>query len=264
VARHDHFLMRSFVLVVVVLTLFASTIAEGEARGRRPAKHTKTKKRVATDVPAPREVRERRTLTPREQSIGAPWSGHLARSTRLRGSDGFMIRRPWRAFATRTTVELVRRAVTDTVDMFPDAHVIAIGDLSAKHGGAISDHRSHQSGRDADIGLIYKTKPAGYPQNFITATAKNLDCGATWQLISAFAATAGDDGGAQVIFLDYNVQRLIYAWARKHKVPLRRLERVFQFPRGRDVSDGLVRHAPNHDDHLHVRFRCASADTGCR
>ena len=221
---------------------------------------------MATDgALQPTELPERRPIVRAHgQSIGAPWSGRLDSPTRLRGGDGFMIRRPWRAFATRTTVELVRQAVTDTVEMFPSAHVIAIGDLSAEHGGAITDHHSHQSGRDADIGLIYKKKPAGYPQNFITATADNLDCGATWKLLSAFAATAGDDGGAQVIFLDFKVQGLLYAWAKDHDVSTRRLDRIFQFPHGRGASDGLVRHEPNHDNHLHVRFKCARADAGCR
>ena len=36
---------------------------------------------------------------------------------------------------------------------FPTVHTLAIGDLSVKQGGAITQHRSHQSGRDVDIGL---------------------------------------------------------------------------------------------------------------
>ena len=55
-------------------------------------------------------------------------------------------------------------AILDIRARFPDVHVLAIGDLSQKHGGAITEHRSHQSGRDADIGLIYKEQPAGFPE----------------------------------------------------------------------------------------------------
>ncbi len=256
--------MRSLVLVIVVLAL-AVTTSVGDARGRRPAKHAKSKKRVATDLEVDRiEAASIPTARARGQSFGVPWSGHLDRPTRLRGGDGYVIRHPWRAFATRTTVDHIREAVTDTLERFPHAHVLAIGDLSAEHGGAITDHHSHQSGRDADIGLIYKAKPAGYPQSFVSADADNLDRAATWKLVSEFAATADQDGGAQVMFLDFEVQGLLYKWAKDHGVSLKRLDRIFQFPHGRGANDGLVRHEPNHDNHLHVRFKCARADVDCR
>ena len=134
---------------------------------------------------------------------------------------------------------------------------------TVERGGQITEHHSHQSGRDVDIGLFYKKKPAGYPENFVSATADNLDCAATWKLVSAFAARADRDGGTQVMFLDFRVQGLLYKWAKAHGVSEERLERIFQFPHGRGASDGLVRHEPNHDNHLHVRFKCSARDTSC-
>ena len=248
--------MRSFVVVLTLLAAFGTA----DARTRHHAK-PKVAKRVE-------HTRKRSQVALHEvvrgQSVGAPWQGQLQSPSRLPEGDGYHIRRPWRSFGTRRTVELVERAVTDTIEAFPEKHVLAIGDLSAEHGGQITEHRSHQSGRDADIGLYYNEQPAGYPASFVPATEDNLDCAATWGLISAFVAEAGEDGGVQVMFLDFKVQGILYHWAQEHDVSESKLERVFQFPHGRGASDGLIRHEPNHDNHLHVRFKCPSDDTSCR
>jgi murein endopeptidase len=195
------------------------------------------------------------------QSIGEPWAGHLNDPAELPPGEGYVIRRPWRAFGTRTTVDFVHHAILDIRERFPDTHVLAIGDLSQRDGGSITEHHSHQSGRDADIGLIYKEQPAGFPKNFVTATEDNLDCAATFALLSDFAETSKLDGGTQMIFLDYNVQGILYRWAQDAGVPQDKLDRLFEYPhRG---SGGLVRHIPNHDNHMHVRFKCPSGDDGC-
>ena len=67
-----------------------------------------------------------------------------------------------------------------------------------------------------------------------------------------------------MIFLDFDVQGILYHWAHDHGVSERRLERIFQYPHGRGSSEGIVRHEPNHDNHMHVRFKCPSDDTACR
>ena len=58
-----------------------------------------------------------------------------------------------RRFGTRTAVDFIERVVSDVRDQFPDQHILAIGDISAEHGGQITEHHSHQSGRDVQIGL---------------------------------------------------------------------------------------------------------------
>jgi murein endopeptidase len=197
------------------------------------------------------------------QSLGAPWDGELRSASQLPDGDGYFIRRPWRAFGTRATVGFVERVIGELRDQFPDAHVLAIGDLSAEHGGQITEHRSHQSGRDADIGLIYLERPPGYPQSFVTATEDNLDCAAVFALISDFAGTARENGGAEVMFLDFEVQGMIYRWAKDHGVDDDLLAHLLQYP-NRDATDTLVRHVPNHANHLHVRFKCPRGDSACR
>lgn len=215
-----------------------------------------TAPRVAATLPKPGTTRA-------GQSVGAPWAGQLRNATKLRANHRYFIRRPGRAFGTRTTVDLVYRAVVDTLAQFPNTHVLAIGDLSAQRGGPITEHSSHQSGRDVDLGLFYKTKPAGYPASFVRATEANLNCAATWKLIARLAATTGRDGGVRMMFLDFEVQGMLYRWAMDHGVSAQRLALVFQYPHGRGAPVGLVRHEPNHADHVHVRFKCSAVDRQC-
>jgi murein endopeptidase len=244
----------SRVIVVVVGLLAVSSAAEAK-RHPRP-KHV-DKKQAARVVAAEQ-------LPSRGQSVGAPWAGRLREPAQLPDGDGYVIRRPWRSFGTTRTVELVERVVTGWREQFPESHVLAIGDLSAEHGGAITEHHSHQSGRDADLGLIYNEKPRGYPENFIDATEDNLDCEATYELVAAFADTSREDGGAQVMFLDFRVQGMLYRWAKDHGVEDDTLARLFQYPHGRGASAGLVRHEPNHANHVHVRFKCPRSDSSCQ
>jgi hypothetical protein len=281
--------MRLFAVVLSCL-LLATALAEARPpsrQARQQLRQNKTKhvaqKRAAVAEPKPAEPRpidpyaddgdgaDADARKPaeagaprrdRSQSIGAPWAGRLKDASRLPSAEGIHIRRPHRSFGTRTTVEHVRRAIRTTRDAFPKAHTLAIGDLSAEHGGWISEHASHRSGRDIDLGFFFKKQPAGYPESFVLATNDNLDLPATFSLLANLLDSAGLDGGVQLVFLDYNVQGQLYRWGKDNGVPQRILDQIFQYPHGRS-ADGLVRHHPNHADHFHVRFRCAQSDTSC-
>jgi murein endopeptidase len=269
-------LMRALVGFAVALGLVVVSPVSADAKShRRAANHDREKsqnahkaKKSKTRAARISAIRGHDHIETREfsrgQSVGAPWAGRLQHPTQLPPGDGYHIRRPARSFGTAATVELIERAIGDTLEAFPDEHVLAIGDISAQTGGAITEHRSHQSGRDADIGLFYKEQPDAYPSSFVRADDDNLDCAATFKLLESFLATTNEDGGVQMIFLDFDVQAILYAWAQDHGVSERRLERIFQVPHGRGSSEGLVRHEPNHDNHMHVRFQCPSDDTACR
>ncbi|MBL9017684.1 MAG: hypothetical protein JNL83_26075, partial [Myxococcales bacterium] len=70
--------------------------------------------------------------------------------------------------------------------------------------------------------------------------------------------------GVKMMFLDFELQGVIYKWAKENGVKESRLNRIFQYPHGRGAAAGLVRHEPNHKNHLHVRYQCAAADIACR
>ena len=160
------------------------------------------------------------------------------------------MRRPQRAFGAPHVVEYVRRAVAEVRALYPEVPTLAIGDLSSEHGGALPGHVSHRSGRDVDIGFYFHHAVTG----FVDAN-DDLDLEATWALLAAFARTADRKDGVQIIFLDYAVQKRLYAFAKAHGTPDDELAFLFQYPAGKDAMTGLVRHWPNHANHLHVRFK---------
>ncbi len=260
--------MRLFAVALCVLVA-ASSISEAKPRRSSTSKRETRKQddragrdiAVRDDDDAPRN---RRKAPVAPQSFGAAWNGYLRNPVQLRLGEGAYIRRPYRSFGTRSTVEFTRSAIEETRDLHPKTHVLAVGDLSAQFGGPVSDHHSHQSGRDVDLGLFYKRKPPGYPNAFIDGTEANLDTPAMWTLISKLTRTSTRDGGVWAIFLDYDVQGVIYKWAKNHGVSEAKLERVFQYPHGRWAGQGLVRHYRNHAHHIHVRFKCTKAETSCR
>jgi LysM repeat protein len=187
----------------------------------------------------------------RDDSLGAPWAGALAHPARLETGDGYVVRRPSRAFGAKHVVDQLRAAIGEVHALYPEVHTLAIGDLSAEHGGKISDHHSHQSGLDVDVGFYFTTGPA---TTFVDANAA-LDLEATWALLAAFARTAAHDDGVQMIFLDYELQRRLYAYAKRRGTPERELDFMFQYPHGKDELTGLVRHWPGHANHMHVRWK---------
>jgi murein endopeptidase len=242
--------MRVFAVVCVLLAMVIATPTV-DAKDKRAKKHSVEKpKKHAAGV----DLAKQKTKKKRDRSVGAPWSGSLQAAVKLQPGDGYHLRRPWRTYATRTTVDFVRQAVKDTLQSYPKAHTLAIGDFSAEKGGRITEHASHQSGRDVDIGLFFKKKPDGYPASFVKATKETLDAAATWRLVSLLARTHDEDGGVQVIFLDQKLQTVLLAWAEKNKVSEKRIKQVRR----------VFRHIPLHSDHLHVRFKCRDRDTNCR
>src|SRR5262249_5725378 len=175
-------------------------------------------------------------------SIGEPWHGRLEHARRLDAGDGYSVRRPARSFGAAHVIAHLRRSIAEVRALYPGVPDLAIYDISAEHGGRISDHHSHQSGLDVDVG-------------FYTTGDARLDLEATWALVVAFARTAAVADGVEIIFLDYGVQRRLYDYAHAPGTPAADLDALLQYPHGDGAMTGLVRHWPNHADHLHVRFK---------
>ncbi len=198
------------------------------------------------------------------QSVGSPSHGRLENGMQLPPGRGYYRRRPHRAWGANHTIFHVRRAVAAVRGRFPKIHKVAIGDISRRKGGKVAQHKSHQSGRDVDIGLYFKKRPKGYPRSFVKATGKNLDFKATWTLLKAFADTASSSSGVEKMFLNYELQEVLYKWAEKRGVSKKTLRKMFQYPNGKHAGNGIIRHDPGHDSHVHVRFKCPKGDKDCR
>lgn len=175
--------------------------------------------------------------------------GSLKMSYRLRTSGHYHIKRPHRSFGTRSTVQLLYKVLNAYRRKYKGPTLV-VGDLSKKGGGKISGHVSHQTGMDVDLGFVH-TKKAGKLKDFIRVRDNNLDVKRTWGLVHEFLKT----NQIRYMFIDYDVQKELYEYARKHGVSKNKLSQWFQYPRSKRRAYGIVRHWKNHDDHIHVRFR---------
>src|SRR5262249_5224777 len=89
-------------------------------------------------------------------SVGAPSAGALVNGVQMPKGDHWQLVDPGRAWGTQETVDALVHCIDRVNQRLPGAPAIAIGHLSARSGGHLSPHRSHQSGRDADVGYYYK------------------------------------------------------------------------------------------------------------
>ena len=199
------------------------------------------------------------------QSVGRPQDGRLLNASVLpRNPAAWFIRRPERAYGTRATVLQIQRVIQRVRRQFPRVHALAIGDISARRGGRITQHGSHQSGRDVDIGFYFKTTPRHYPAEFVVATTDSIDVAACFALLTALADTASRPGGVERMYISYDTQSMLYRLGQKRGISAATLDRLFQYPHGEDSQHGLIHHEPGHDDHVHVRFQCPPGDGECR
>jgi len=89
-------------------------------------------------------------------SVGFADRGRMINAVHMPADPAWRCERPdlsWGASETIEALALVLRAVHSE---FPDSAPGRISHISARDGGYLRPHRSHQSGRDADIGLFYK------------------------------------------------------------------------------------------------------------
>jgi penicillin-insensitive murein endopeptidase len=170
-------------------------------------------------------------------SIGPANDGKLTRGVPLPEGRGWLLPEDrGRAFATAETIASVVAALEAYVRRFPDAEPIQVGELSARRGGEIYGHQSHQSGRDIDIRLIKNADGDGF------------DAQKNWFLVK----TLIDAGDVHSIFLNRTEQPWLLE-AAVEDVGETSAEKYFE----------LISHEPGHTIHMHVRFVCPDKDKRC-
>jgi LysM repeat protein/murein endopeptidase len=200
----------------------------------------------------------------RSEAWGRPTAGKLRNGEQLQKGPGYYRRRPYRAWGTTETIAHILTAIASVRARYPRVHDLAIGDISAKRGGHLNPHVSHQTGRDVDLGFYFKGERRAGPKAFVSAIGSRLDYEATWELITALIGKNKRKSPVQYIFLNYEVQRMMYTWAREKGISKRKLDWMFQYPHGKRAMHGLIRHSSGHKAHMHVRFRCPKNDKKCR
>lgn len=205
-------------------------------------------------------------------SVGKPNQGYLLDGARLPDHGvGFVSREVWLArdnrYGTDELVDLVTAVARRMAGHVKDVKLV-VADLSSKSGGgAFTFHRSHQSGRDADL-LYYMRDAGGQPlepdaMHVFDGQGRardksgiTVDVPRTWLLIKELVTAP--EAPVQYIFMYEPIALLLLDHAKQAGEPddlVARARKALRQP-----GDSA-----RHDDHLHVRVYCSAADRdyGC-
>jgi murein endopeptidase len=195
----------------------------------------------------------------KSESVGLPSAGSLAGGVPMMDGPGRQLKAiPWKSWATADTVATLDK-VLDQWAGRGHAQPVLVGNMSAREGGRLEPHSTHQSGRDVDISYIQKL-PAGEELNWREMTTSNLDAAETWKLLQLLR----ESGRVELVFIDRDVQKLLYDWARKQGgMSKKALGRWMEYPRSGPINSAFIQHVPGHVDHSHVRFDCPTDQKRC-
>jgi murein endopeptidase len=171
-------------------------------------------------------------------SIGFADRGRVLNAVQMPQDPAWIVERPNLAYATRETVDALAQVFRSVHRRFPDSAPARLSHVGAKDGGYLRPHRSHQSGRDADIGLFYRgdrIPPRG------TAREKFMDPARNWALLRALIT----ETDVQLILVDRRIQVVLQRYALAIGEDARWVGQIFT---------RIVKHARSHRDHFHVRF----------
>jgi len=211
--------------------------------------------------PGTKLVVYRRKPGSKSESIGFAGSGSVIGAMPMVDGPGRELKHtPWKGWATTITVATLDVILREWARRYPTEQPILVGNMSAREGGRLEPHSSHQSGRDVDL---------SYPQNWDRKEelnwrkmdATNLNRELTWSLLELLR----ESGGVEAIFIDSKLQKLLY----DHAISTQRhtkaeLEQWMEYPRSPGSGSPLIQHVRGHEDHIHVRFNCTDEETECQ
>jgi LysM repeat protein len=173
----------------------------------------------------------------------------LSSGMQLPPGKHYVVKHPSLSWGSPRTIQGIQSAISRYRSRTSGGPKVHVGDISKKGGGKFPPHKSHRTGRDVDVGYVLKGDLAD-EKRFRNANKNTLDVARTWNLVKAFLDTTG----VRYIFMDYNVQKLLYEHAKSKGMSQDGLAELFQYPRGRRRQYGVIRHEPGHVNHFHVRF----------
>jgi len=207
-------------------------------------------------------------------SVGKVSGGYLVKGAKLPDhGDGFMTRPIWIArnnrFGTDEMIGMIEGVARRMATRVKDVQLV-VADISSRGGGANGSsefHRSHQSGRDADL-LYYMRDKDGNPFEpdamhvfdgrgiARDGSGVRIDVPRTWLLVKELVSAP--EAPVQWIFMYEPIAQLLIDHAKQIGEPMAvivRARRALKQP-----GDSA-----RHDDHLHVRIYCSHADRayGC-
>src|SRR5512139_11241 len=192
--------------VVVFMGLIACLLSsEAQAAGTRSS-------RSASEGPNKTVVRGK--------SVGSPNEGRLEGGRKLEPSKALRVVGGHR-WGVPTLVGMLERSSARVAKRFSGS-VLTVGDLSRKGGGDVEGHRSHESGRDADVGFYLKKgqKPWVAPRfaaideegKAVGLPSVRFDDARNWALIEAWLTDR--EASVLQIFVAQHVKLRLLAAAR--------------------------------------------------
>lgn len=179
-------------------------------------------------------------------SMGFVEEGRLINGVRFPAGDGWTVVSPEATWGTQETIDFVAAAVAQVKAWYPNAPPLRINQISAPEGGFLRPHKTHQNGRDVDLGFYY---PGGETVR-TREREKVIDVALTWALVKALAM----HGDVQFILVDQRVSKVLYEHARQAGENGAWLDSLFHAG-----ANSLLHHARRHRDHFHVRYFNAKA-----
>lgn len=161
---------------------------------------------------------------------------------------------PNHSWGSAEMIDLIVEAGRHMSWLLPQASPFVVGDISSKHGGYLAGHLSHRGGIDTDVG-IYRKGGWQHARGFTRLAPSELDLEANWTLISTMLST----GKVDFILLDRgHISRLRAYVLSAGLLTDEEAARIFPAEGSRGVwaNTGVLRHAPHHEDHIHVRVLC--------
>lgn len=221
---------------------------------------TTTNGKSNTRKPAPANVRADRKPAPRPEdierlarlgamSIGLPNTGYLVNGVRMPEGEDWVITMPSHGYGTEETVRQLSQCISATRATFDNSPRVMLGSLSAATGGKLPPHKSHRTGRDADV---YFFRKPGAKWNE-AATRQDIDLPRTWSLLRCFVTQADVD----MVLVDRRVQDWLKTYALSIGEPPEWVDELFHDRP--HTKSAVVRHVPGHVAHMHVRFVSAHA-----
>jgi penicillin-insensitive murein endopeptidase len=248
--------------LTTTLTLAAAAFSDPAPRPTSAQRrHERTASVATTGAMTPAALRYGR-------SLGSPTSGHLIGGSHLVETDYLRIEPNDTPGDVRWGLEplvlMVDRAARQVRQKYPGT-VTSVGHLSRDGGGDVDGHRSHESGRDADVGFFVRGSGGKQlmAQHFVAfrgdGTAPSwpgayFDDARNWTFVSSMIG----DGDAHVthVFVAAWIRARLLAYAEHAGAPaaLRmRAAELMQQPHG----------VLPHDDHFHVRIGCPPHQSAC-
>jgi penicillin-insensitive murein DD-endopeptidase len=197
------------------------------------------------------------------KSLGAPNHGKLEDGVLLHGSKTLRLTKGSRAFGLSQLTYALEHASAAVVRKTKGSSML-VGDLSARGGGFLSAHKSHQSGRDADIAFYAETSK-GKPVSL--------------NRFVAFDGAGRAKDGTRVFFDDARNWAMMEDLLQSDVVKVRYLfitnelrARLLRYAASKGVSRDLYLRAAAamnspeaadpHDGHVHLRISCPEAQRG--